>query len=188
MGILLYAAAFPDGTVRDGEVCMKKMQNADEADYLNCIDDLLSSSCVREMQEYIQHGSISTYSHCMAVAYYSYRLCLILRLHVDLRSVARGAMLHDLYLYDWHVPDAYHRLHGFRHADSALANARKYFEINPVEADIIEKHMWPLTLTRIPRRRESAVVCMVDKACSLSETFGYRYHDKFSASEKPPYR
>jgi uncharacterized protein len=41
--------------------------------------------------------------------------------------------------------------------------------MNNIEKDIIEKHMWPLTL-RLPRYKESYVVLMVDKYCAFSET------------------
>jgi uncharacterized protein len=41
--------------------------------------------------------------------------------------------------------------------------------MNNIEKDIIEKHMWPLTL-RLPRYKESYVVLMVDKYCALTET------------------
>ena len=51
----------------------------------------------------------------------------------------------------------------------ALENARREFTLSPVEQDIIEKHMWPLTLRRPPRYRESVVVCAADKLCAAAE-------------------
>jgi len=138
--------------------------------FKSCITDLLESERVQEMRQYIQHGSTTTYSHCMTVAYYSYWLCLRLRLKVDISSVIRGALLHDFYLYDWHCPDNSHRLHGFCHPSKSLANARLYFELTPLEEDIIEKHMWPLTVTKLPKYKEAFVVCFMDKVCSTAET------------------
>ena len=44
------------------------------------------------------------------------------------------------------------------------------FNINVVEKNIIERHMFPLTLIP-PKYRESVVVCLVDKGCSIYETF-----------------
>lgn len=151
-----------------------------EEEYISTIDDLLPRDCVQQMQQYMQHGNTTTYTHCRAVAYYSVRLCRTFRLGADIKSVARGAMLHDLYLYDWHNTGEGHRLHGFYHPGTALANARQYFEINDTEANIIRTHMWPLTVTKMPRCREAVIVCLVDKACSLAETFGYRYRGSFS--------
>jgi len=51
--------------------------------------------------------------------------------------------------------------------------------LNEIEKDIIRKHMWPLTVTRIPRCREAGIVCLVDKFCSLAETVGFRYKRQF---------
>ena len=61
--------------------------------------------------------------------------------------------------------------HGFTHPRTALENACKYFNLNEIEKDIIEKHMWPLTLRKVPKYKESVVVTMVDKYCSTKETF-----------------
>lgn len=137
--------------------------------YVN-IYELLQHEKLREMRNYIQLGSTSTYTHCITVAYYSYVVSRKLRLKLDLRSVIRGALLHDFYLYDWHIPDKSHKLHGFVHPGFALKNSKKYFKLNKIEEDIIEKHMWPLTLTRMPRFREAFLVCFIDKYCSLAET------------------
>lgn len=122
------------------------------------------------MNQYIQHGNTSTLAHCLIVAWYSYSLSLRLPLTFDTVSIIRGATLHDFFLYDWHIPDKSHRLHGFRHPKAALINARKYYKLNKVEEDIIEKHMWPLTMTKAPLCKEALLVCLIDKYCSLRET------------------
>ncbi len=138
-------------------------------------DDLLqefhAKEHINEMKNYIQHGDTSTYQHCVRVAYYSYCLAKHLPLHFDMISLVRGAMLHDFYLYDWHIPDQSHKLHGYIHPVFALSNARRYFKLNQIEEDIISKHMWPLTLTKVPRYKESLLVCLIDKFCSLTEIF-----------------
>ena len=81
-------------------------------------------------------------------------------------------MLHDFFLYDWRnhdIPDlAKEKFHGLEHPKIALENARKNFELNEVEKDIIVKHMWPLTLA-IPKYKESYVVTFVDKYVSSKE-------------------
>ena len=87
--------------------------------------------------------------------------------HLD---VYKRQMLHDFYLYDWHKPEEAQPLHGFRHPVTALGNARKHFKLNKVEENVILSHMWPLTLSRVPRCREAVLVCVADKICSLRET------------------
>jgi uncharacterized protein len=82
-----------------------------------------------------------------------------------------GAFLHDFYLYDWHESNPSHRLHGFHHPKSALKNACCRFKLNEVEKNIIYSHMWPLTITKIPKTPEAVIVVIMDKICSIQEIF-----------------
>ena len=96
-----------------------------------------------------------------------------MKIRVHEKELIRGALLHDYFLYDWHQkykPTRNVGLHGRIHPKIALFNARKDFNVNYLEADIIERHMFPLTFMP-PRYRESLIVCLVDKACSVYETF-----------------
>lgn len=70
--------------------------------FFSTLDGIIDHEVVLTMQNYIQHGKITCLSHSLYVAYSSFRACEILRL--DAKSAARGAMLHDFFLYDWHVP------------------------------------------------------------------------------------
>lgn len=148
-----------------------KLTSADSAYFYEQVDALLQSDKVKEMDRYIQHGNTTCLQHCIAVAYYSYEICRRFHISCDTGSVIRGAMLHDFFLYDWHVKDASHRWHGFHHPRAALINAKKYYSLTEVECNIISRHMWPLTVTP-PKCREAWVICIVDKACSLFETAG----------------
>jgi uncharacterized membrane protein len=122
-----------------------------------------------------QHHNSSIYDHVMDVSYFSYRACKFLKL--DFRSAARGALLHDFFLYDWRnhdVPDLpAKKFHGIEHPKIALANAKKHFILNDIEKDIIRKHMWPLTLVP-PKYKESFIVSFADKYLASKEFF-----DKF---------
>ena len=146
--------------------------------FLQTIRELLLVEQVQEMKQYVQHGNTSTLTHCLVVAYYSYRLALWLPIRFSYKSLIRGALLHDFYLYDWHIPDQSHKLHGFVHPRIALTNARRYFILNSIEEDIIRKHMWPLTLNTLPASREALLVCLVDKLCSLAETLYFPIQPK----------
>jgi len=131
--------------------------------------EILAASSVKEQKGFVQHGSYSVYDHCVAVAYVSIAIAHALHIKVRLRSLVRGALLHDYFLYDWHKKDKAHKWHGFTHAKRALANAERDFAINDVERDIICKHMFPLNL-KPPRYRESCIVCFADKICAVGET------------------
>ena len=137
--------------------------------YRAAVVDLWHHPAVQEMARYLQHGKTTCLFHCICVSYLSYRSCLSRGL--DARAAARGGLLHDLFLYDWHTyrPQRGERLHGFSHPGKALENARKYFSLTPVEEDVILRHMWPLTTT-MPRTPEGRTVTMVDKYVSLLET------------------
>ena len=141
----------------------------DNKEYINCVYDILDHPKFQEMNKYIQHGNTSTLEHCLCVSYLTYKICRSYRL--DYRSAARGALLHDLFLYDWHThrKETGNKLHGLTHPRSALNNAVKYFDLNEKEQDIILKHMWPITVI-VPKSIEGFIVAYVDKYCGFMET------------------
>lgn len=148
-------------------------------DFQRIIFPILRNEKMQLTKQFVQHGSVSVFAHSVAVAVYSERLAQKLRIRHDRRSLIRGALLHDFFLYDWHkTSNIGDGLHGFAHPYTALKNASAEFSLNPLEKDIIRKHMWPLTLTKLPTRRESWLVCLVDKYCSVLETLHLsRYND-----------
>jgi uncharacterized protein len=151
-----------------GRSILKTMANQEpealKEEYGSCVGDLLENATVQSMSGYIQHGDISCLEHCKNVSFKSYLICKVLKL--DYRSAARAGLLHDYFLYDWHEP--HRRWHGFHHPRSALVNATRDFGLNGMEKDIIAKHMWPLTLIP-PRYRESLIVGLADKYCTVME-------------------
>lgn len=132
---------------------------------------LLAESRLWLCNDAIQHGDTTVLLHSLAVAYFSLKLAGFLRLNYDEKSLIRGALLHDYFLYDWHIPDKSHRLHGFYHPRVALRNAQGDLSLTGKEQDIIIHHMFPLTPVP-PHSREALLVCLVDKGCGLYETFG----------------
>ncbi|PKM56071.1 MAG: HD family phosphohydrolase [Firmicutes bacterium HGW-Firmicutes-5] len=136
--------------------------------YQSCVKDMIKHEKVRSMEDYIAHYDVDTLAHSLFVSYWSFLICR--KLKMDYRSAARGALLHDFYLYDWHIPNIREGLHGFTHPATSLTNAKKYFKISDLEKDIIIKHMWPLTILP-PKYKETYVVILVDKICATLETF-----------------
>ncbi|MBQ3783271.1 MAG: HD domain-containing protein [Lachnospiraceae bacterium] len=137
-------------------------------------DSLKQDEMVQQMKNYVQHGNISTYEHCLHVAQISFIINRKLGLKCDEKALITGAMLHDFFLYDWHDKDKEEKWHQFHHAKTAADNAEKYMNINEKERAIIENHMWPMNLFHIPKTREEIVVSMADKYCSTKETIFYR--------------
>ena len=147
-------------------------KNSVALEYHNYVENLINNSFVLQMKIYTQHGATTCYQHCINVSYYSYRLCKFLKLlRFDVKSVARAGLLHDFFLYDWHTEkrEKGSKLHGFSHSQIALENAKKHFELNDCESDIILKHMFPLNI-KPPKYRESVIVVLVDKYCAILET------------------
>ena len=132
-------------------------------------EDVLKSGKMQALRTFIQHGAVTRYEHCLSVSYIALELADKLRVNVDRRSMVRGALLHDFFMYDWHDPGNLRLMHGFTHAKEALQNAQKEFELNDIERDVIKKHMFPLNPAP-PRFKETAVLCLADKYCALRET------------------
>ena len=145
------------------------MKPEEEAKLKEILDTFMTDPNIRQMENYIQHGSTTTLDHCMAVARVSFEINHALHLHVDDVALIRTALLHDYYLYDWHKK-GHPPLHGYHHADAAADNAVRDFGINKVSEKAIRSHMWPLNITRIPSSRLAWIITTADKLCSTRET------------------
>ncbi len=131
--------------------------------------DILSCKGMKTEKKCIQHGTFSVYDHSLYVTSMCLTISKKLHLRVNERSLVRGALLHDFFLYDWHEPTKANRIHGFTHPGIALRNAEKVFKLNKIEKNMIKRHMFPLTPVP-PRYKESAVLCVADKICATFET------------------
>ena len=125
---------------------------------------------INETKNYIQHGSISVYTHCVNVARMSVKIAKWLPIQVNMDALVIGALLHDYFLYDWHIKRKGHHFHGFTHPATALRNAEKEYNLGDIERNIISRHMFPLTIVP-PMCREAWLVCLADKYCAVKETF-----------------
>ena len=143
------------------------------AEYEAAMQELTNDPRIREMLDYRQHGSSTTYAHSVDVAVKAYRLSRRLHIRISERELARGAMLHDFYLYDIKGSGISKWRHGTGHAKRALENARQHYDLSPREEDIIYSHMWPLNLTHLPHYRESVLVSTADKYCAVRERLSH---------------
>lgn len=159
-----------------------KKKEVEDLIFKSYLEEIMQKKKYLKMNRYIQHGNTSCLLHSIAVSYYSFRLAKFLRLNVHEKELIRGALLHDYFLYDWHAkykPTRNVGLHGRIHPKIALFNARKDYNINELEADIIARHMFPLTFTP-PKYKESIIVCLVDKVLSTYEVFSKNAYAKIT--------
>lgn len=137
--------------------------------YFSDLGDMLCHEKVREMIKYNHHKTINCHFHSVAVSYITYKICKMLNCnYVD---AARAALLHDFYLYDWHITK-HDELHAWYHPKMAQINAEKYFgKLTPMQSDMILSHMWPLHIVP-PKSKEGMVLTFADKICTNFDLLG----------------
>ncbi len=149
--------------------------NRDFETFFNIATPILFHPVFR-MQTQYSHHTRSLFDHSVLVAYSAFKVGK--RLSMNVESIVRGALLHDFFLYDWHIegkkyPKKLFKKHGFTHARKSYENASFFFPLDPVEKDIILKHMFPLNI-RPPLYLESWLVNIVDNLITFREYFFQR--------------
>lgn len=140
-----------------------------DEEFLSYIDEILNSSEFQKRKKFEHHENESVYDHSLNVAYSSY---LYAKKHnLNKRDISIGAILHDFYYEPWKTSKkkkAFFKKHGFTHAKEARDNAYKFFPhlMNEKIENIILRHMFPLNI-KLPKYKESWIVTMMDKKCSL---------------------
>ena len=147
-------------------ICSKK--DLTQTDYFECIKDIVDSSELESLKLITHHISTTRFQHCLNVSYHNYLICRFLGL--DAKSAARAGLLHDLFYYDRKEYNKHKKnfSHSRFHSLVALENASKLTEINEIERDIIENHMFPST-RQLPKHKEAYVIVIVDKYCAVLE-------------------
>lgn len=150
-----------------------------DKDFFDTVGDLYFTDEVQGLRVYPQHSNINRLDHITSVTYMSY--VITKRRGLDCKAAARGAVLHDLFYYDWHDKAMWHRPHGYKHPRFALTNARELNKnITPKEENIILRHMFPLTVIP-PKSREGFIVSLADKYCATRELL-IADHERFRQS------
>lgn len=152
----------------ENESWMEREEYRQDPIYLDCVQDILEHPIFQSMDRYLQHGKTTCKEHCIRVSYLSYRICR--KYGWNYRETARAALLHDLFLYDWHTHarETGEHFHGFTHPRVAMENAIRYFGISRMQQDMILRHMWPLTPIP-PKYKEGYAIIYADKFCGLVE-------------------
>jgi len=141
-------------------------EDAARQEFVEIARPLLLHPSIVKLKDCGHHFGKSRLDHVLDVAWRSFRISKGLSL--DCEATVRGALLHDLFYYDWLREGP--RRHSIRHPRIALKNAMKVTALSDKEQDIIKKHMWPLTVIP-PRYPESWAVCLSDIYCSWRDYF-----------------
>ena len=84
------------------------------------------------VKNFIQHGKTTVYAHCIDVALTACELAETHNFDVNYSAMITGALLHDYFLYDWHIPQKHFGLHGFTHPYTAANNAKDDYHIGSI--------------------------------------------------------
>lgn len=141
------------------------MPYREDDEFMAYVGHLIEKPSVQRLKGITHHIHSNRLEHSINVSYTSYKIAK--KFGWNARSTARGALLHDLFYYDWRETK-FKKSHAWVHPRLAVQNARKITKLNRVEEDIIIKHMWGATLAP-PRYKESFVVTMVDKYWAIKE-------------------
>lgn len=150
------------------------MSKINDDNYQEIIKDILEHEEFKKIEQ-VKHHDSNRLEHSLKVSYYSYKIAK--KLHLNYKEVARGGLLHDFFLertVDYKKVKDKVKLYTGSHPKKAVNNAKKYFEINEIEENIIRSHMFPIDIS-IPKYAESWLVSTVDKVVST-----YEFSKKFS--------
>lgn len=154
---------------------MERMAEARElelAEFGDIVQDLLDTDVVQSMAQWLHHGKVSCLDHSVAVAFVSFHWAK--KLGLDAVAVARGGLLHDLYLYHKRDKSKHPGLQSVDHPKIALVNGRKITHLSEKEENIILAHMWPFAgfAGAMPQSPEAHLVNLVDTMLAAGEFCG----------------
>ena len=131
---------------------------------------ILNNETMQLEKDFIQHGNTTTYEHSVNVTLTALLYAKQHHKKVHVESLIVGSLLHDYFLYDWHIkPHPKH--HVTKHGQYALKNATRDFgELNIIEKDMIRKHMFPIG-PWFPFIRETRILSMADKKATHGEMY-----------------
>ncbi len=138
-------------------------------EFNHIISDILKIDKFSSLENELHHG-ISRYHHCIRVAKGTYLITK--KMHMDYERATRAALLHDFFTDD--DTKAYDVKETFKkHPDIALINAKKYFELDAKQENIIASHMFPVCNVK-PHCKEAWITSCVDKVVALYEMYRFK--------------
>lgn len=143
-----------------------------QVEFNNLISDILKNEEVISLRYEYHHG-ISRLDHSLSVAKLTFNLCKLFKINT-IKETTRAALLHDFF---HNREDS-----SFKgHPKTALENAKRDFNINKMQEDIIYNHMFPATL-RFPKYKETWLVSVSDKLIAIKECTKYKIPMKIGAT------
>ncbi|GHV23673.1 phosphohydrolase [Spirochaetia bacterium] len=137
--------------------------------------DILNNEHFLESKKIFSHGTITIYDHSVNVAKLSFAMIENSKNNkIDKRCVVRAALLHDFFLYEWHIWGMRYVMHGWAHPAIAAKKAREIFGISDKEYSCIRTHMWPWTMFHPPKCREGWIISLADKIVAFREAVARR--------------
>ena len=154
-------------------------------EYYDITANIITNKKFIELKNDIHHNT-SKYDHLIRVSKISYRLAKLTK--SDVKSTTRAGLLHDFFFGNRKSSQANSYLN---HPYTSAINAKKEFNINDFEADIIKTHMFHHTCFRSlipfinpkekvklkdgkPKSKEAWIVCLSDLIVSGYE--GLRFN------------
>ena len=148
-----------------------------QKEFNKIIKDIVTNEEFMKLQNEVHH-STTRFDHSLRVAYEVYTK--LKDKYPNYVEVTRAALLHDFFFDDDLSSSQNDRLNN--HPLIALENAKKYFDINELQENIILSHMYPLSYC-LPRFKESWIVSLMDKKVTILEfkRFGFKksYNNNF---------
>ena len=74
------------------------MKNIEYIEIINYYGkEILESENFQKEKKFIQHGNVSVYEHSVSVAIECIKIARHMQIPVDIKSLVRGALLHDFF-------------------------------------------------------------------------------------------
>ncbi len=148
----------------------KNLLSFDEINQLLLIlEPIVNSEFWKRIKSYPHHDD-SRGHHIMSVVFRAYYISIKRKLSPDqIKKTVYIAIFHDCFDYDWKLPLDYKpkfkELHAFSHPERAFIEAKRYFPelIDEEVENGIKSHMFPLTITKLPKYRTGWIVLFADK-------------------------
>lgn len=135
-----------------------------QIEFNNIISDILKNQEIIDLRYEFHHG-ISRLDHSLNVAKLTFNICKTFNIDT-IKETTRAALLHDFYR-------SFEDSSFTHHPYVAAKNAKRVFNINKMQEDIIACHMFPATL-KLPKYKETWIVSLSDKIVAIKECTRYK--------------